>query len=73
MTQEEFEKIVDKTCRQAADGMAYMVADDWRGCDKPGSIEVIWNCSNDIWTKLDFIPDNPNLKSVENAFLLQMD
>ena len=67
MTQEKFEKIVNKTCRHAADGMAYMVADDWQGYGN-GSIELIWDCSNDVWTKLDFIPSDPNLKSIEKWF-----
>ena len=68
MTQEEFEEIVNKTCRLVANGQAYMVADNWLYGNRPGSIELIWDGSNDVWTKLDFIPDNPNLKSVEKWF-----
>ena len=68
MTQEEFEDIVYETCDLAANGMAYMIPDKWLHNNRPGSIEVVWDCSNDVWTKLNFIPDDPNLESIEKCF-----
>ncbi len=68
MTQEEFEDIVYETCNLAANGMSYMIPDKWLYNNRPGTIEVVWDCSNDVWTKLNFIPDDPNLKSIEKLF-----